>query len=127
MIREEIMSMAPGPEMGRMVAEKVMGWTLVTTEGCTSHKSWKSQHGKIKYSEFLFNPSTDIATAWEVLEKFPIVNLSRIEIFEGHIHHAVEIFADENANEPVRVEAVTAPEAICKAALIATLEGGEHR
>lgn len=53
--------MKPGRELDALVAEKVMGWTL------PQHSPFLLWQGRNCVVEF--RPSTDIAAAWEVVEK----------------------------------------------------------
>lgn len=100
MTREEILTMKPGRVLDMRVAQFVIGG------------SWIDD-----VPDF----STRLSAAWEVVEKFPIIKITRVEIFEGNYYHAVEISANTETDSPLRVEAKTAPEAICKAALLAVL------
>ena len=63
MTREEILKMEPGPELDRLVAEKVMGWE-------ENREFEMDPHGVVKVGEIidLWSPSADIAAAWEVVE-----------------------------------------------------------
>jgi len=101
--------MKAGRELDALVAEKVMGWTL-------SGRVWIDERGHLQTIEPTsfgsFEPSSDIAAAWEVVEKMRarglIVDLTlgagaycRIGGFRP--------FAEERG--------ATAPLAICLAAL----------
>lgn len=98
--RDEILSMQ-GRELDALVAEKVMGWT------------YKTEFDK------LFKPSESISAAWEVVE--------RLKFMKNHI----DVFTSKNGKWGVEVSkedavyvrefAITAPEAICKAALLAVM------
>lgn len=69
--------------------------------------------------------ATDMSAAWEVVSKFPMFEVTRIEYFEGNITHEAKVWIDlEEGTVPHEISAKTAPEAICKAALIAVM-GGE--
>jgi hypothetical protein len=107
MTRDDILAMEPGREMDELVEFKVMG-TRKPAKG------------------FVINPkhySTSISAAWEVVEKFPLVDVSRCEFFEGNVTHEIKMWVklDEDAI-PYELSAKTAPEAICKAALLAVLD-----
>lgn len=62
--------MPAGPELDRLVAEKVMGWTAapesVATCGAWPNCWTVSKHGHIRNNWF---PSTNIDHAWEVVER----------------------------------------------------------
>lgn len=105
--------MAPGRELDALVAEKVLGYEI-TPGG---------------YTGYLPSFSTDIAAAWEVVEKLRAMN-STLELYSpGALVndemgiHAVEWQATfKSWEEPwgphgPSVEAQTAPHAICLAAL----------
>lgn len=66
MTRDEILSMPAGCEMDALIADKVMGWERVGIDG------WKTQYGlrTIELTSYgSFHPSTDVAAAWEVVER----------------------------------------------------------
>lgn len=116
MTREEILSMSAGKELDELVAEKVMGWER--TGQC-----WKDERGNTRTIELTsfgsFEPSTDITAAWEVVEL--IGKDYGVEVYheDGLSECAV---GSLHKPEIVRVEALTAPEAICKAALLAVMK-----
>lgn len=98
-----------GPELDRLIAEKVMGW----------------EHDGLGYSidcgkdyRHPFNPSINIAHAWEVVEKLDIVDheftlLNSEGIWEcGWRHYRLGFDSDWE-----RSDSATAPLAICRAAL----------
>ena len=74
MTNDKILKLEPGPELDRLVAEKAMGWRR-TTEGAPSGCAyWKDDDGFIRATEdpggsLNWNPSTDVAAAWEVATK----------------------------------------------------------
>jgi hypothetical protein len=121
-IRDEIMAMVPGRELDALVAKKVMGWTFSNLI-----KSWYPPNLRPEnnaYGHKLRNYSTDIAAAWEVVEKMKdykiysdIHTASNCYMVDGYS----EIFEDEIEH----VECETAPHAICKAALLAVMEVGK--
>jgi hypothetical protein len=103
MTREDILAMPAGRELDALVAEKVMGYKYT--------------------SDFdrLFKPSTDISAAWEVVEKFNTYRMQKLRdndhrLVDGKVH---QCFLGKNGN---CAYGHTAPEAICKAALLAVLE-----
>lgn len=100
--REEILAMEPGQILDYYVAEKVMGGV-----------PWGP-----------FQPSTEISDAWKVLEKFPLVQIEYVEIFEGNKSATVRVWSlgSDIGNDGIAVSARTAAEAICKGALLAVLE-----
>ncbi|TCJ98221.1 UNVERIFIED_ORG: hypothetical protein BDK47_1187 [Anoxybacillus amylolyticus] len=95
----------------RLVAEKVMGW--VQGEYAKDKWYYKKNEQIQGMAKFIndWNPSTNIADAWQVVEKFEIVEINRI--MDGYSCE-ITLF------DPFRIrrgEAKTAPLAICLAAL----------
>lgn len=109
-------------EIDRLVAEKVMGWRLKSFAGAAGgFTAWVNDDGKIvKYENDctlhvhqydFWRPTINIADAWQVVEKFEIVEINRI--MDGYSCE-ITLF------DPFRIrrgEAKTAPLAICLAAL----------
>jgi len=140
--RDDILAMKPGNELNALVAEKIMGWEWHDRE-------WS---GGPKFSPMLCRPnscigpqaipdySTDIATAWEVVQVMPqpfmIQKSYEKEFYEeeydknGTIGFEINwcdkgycgidyCMAQECVNKKIWCK--TAPEAICKAALLAVM------
>lgn len=116
MTREEILAMKPDRELDLLVIEKVMG--LVKDESY-----WISPRNNVCHliKGGVFDPSTDISAAWEVLE----------EMKTKGIHLCIQPHADFFQVIPYKesgdmfdcvVHSLSAPEAICKAALLAVME-----
>jgi len=104
MTRDEILAMEPGRELDALVAEKVMGWT-----------HYREEWGGV-VPDSISHYSTDISAAWEVVEKMGPFTQLTADIYNGiTVWHCSFSVVDS-------VDAVTAPEAICKAALLAALE-----
>ncbi|MBB6731904.1 BC1872 family protein [Cohnella zeiphila] len=109
--RAAILAMEPGRELDALIAEHVMGFEVANREYGVFiidglNKQWE--------------PSTDIAAAWEIVGKFDpegfIVNyLGELSAW-GEGWHAVFCY-----NHHVH-KCSTPEEAICKAALLAKLE-----
>lgn len=98
--REEIMAMEPGQELDRLIAKKFMIDTY--------------REAEIKYF------STDITAAWEVAEKMRGIGMF-LDIYIGENYYSVGGYSKKYQDEIERVEFNTAPEAICKAALLTTV------
>lgn len=107
-----------GRELDALVAEKVMGERRLSRNvdvGDGREFRWKI-HG-----ELLENPpaySTDIAAAWEVVEKLG----KRFNVFvdyptSGNVHANTGIMCDDFGHGHTCADAATAPHAICLAAL----------
>lgn len=117
---QQIRDMEPGRELDALVADKVMGWELSATQ-----TNWMHDHN-IAAIVVNWHPSTNISAAWEVVEKmqkrfnFFIAN----ERGEKEIRCTFQWYRGGVDNMLEYVIAATAPEAICKCALIAILRGG---
>lgn len=120
----------PGRELDALVAEKVMGlkinWDETTPcplcgdvgRFCGA-RMWCSHDGWY-YSQYK-NYSTDIAAAWEVVEKLPFsgrpyIHLGLCDTYTDSPRWFVEVDLD-GPFKRVLVKADTAPHAICLAAL----------
>lgn len=129
MTRDEVLAMKPGRELDALVAEKVMGWRKKTFPGGGGgYTAWVDENGKALklISNFTmieacrrcdyFRPSIDIAAAWEVVEKMAQ-------------EYDVSVWSDRNGKWACEINCVivddcdTAHEAICKAALLAVMDG----
>lgn len=139
MTREEIMKLE-GYELDIAVAEKVMGIIFPTVEemkkiaedqwkvqpSCRDFfmgfYAWEEEDGEFNWRYKTKSYSTDITSAWEVLEKYPLSMIERVEIFEGHTTVNVTIFPDPDKGWSVFASAITLPEAATKAALLAVME-----
>jgi hypothetical protein len=138
--------MPAGPELDRMVGERVMGWKLVSGFSADSINGWGASHDGIHFARIFcgacgydgigewFSPSTNIAHAWEVVERMrslgfvPIVRGPGIyTVGDGYYKHD-QWFAgfQSGATESMPIyekegesHADTAALAICRAALAA--------
>lgn len=107
--------MGAGPEMDRLIAEKVMGWKEYHCEGgYTDTSGYIRITDKWASDENSFHPSTNIANAWEVVE----------EIVADRQDSAFELFFRGKDGWGVATTdnvrwalGDTAPLAICRAAL----------
>lgn len=126
MNREQIMAMKPGRELNYLVAEKVMGWKYHDSMIPCIYPPGLLPYQNI-YGHEVPNYSTDIGAAWEVVEKFDFLYLYRwnnqpckFECDPGEW----ECKLSEKGTDGFLGIGKTAPEAICKASLLAVL-GGE--
>ena len=130
-----------GPELDRLIAEKVMGWdSYPALTGMASARRAilngipvMEAHPSCGTVEF--HPSTNIAHAWEVIEspKFTDPDGYRRTYFSIDenalgwdvevLHKGDEIEGERPIYRRVRAQADTAPLAICHAALLAV----EHK
>lgn len=102
--------MKPGRELDALVAEKVMGWKSVEHRFEDPFHRWDGiapEHGSHRFTVPDF--STDIAAAWEVVEKLNDLILERDVTAEGTRYNVVI--------DGIETWAETAPHAICLAAL----------
>lgn len=114
MTRDEILNMPAGFKMDILIAEKVFDYPeeVIRNNGFKKDGDWMV--GTIKPY------STDIAAAWEVVDKAYITSLRRVVNNEPDTPALWQafIYADPNLSGI----ASTAPLAICRAALLATLK-----
>ena len=131
MTKEEILGMEAGLELDSLIAEKVMGYekefnkrtVICGTE--LFYRLWVSGN-KIISPIALYQPSRDIKAAWEVVEKM------RNRPGCTGCKACIEIHGTDFDNESDKpylafihgqeAQGLTAPEAICKAALLVVLE-----
>jgi len=126
MTRDEILKLEPGPELDRLVAERVMEWK----EGQKILQSLECGIG-ILGEKALPRYSTDIAAAWEVVKKM-LDSGWGCEIYSPNNPYALEdidkwfvVFAKSELLD-YRAKASSAPLAICRAALLAVMEVGNE-
>jgi len=119
---DEILNMPAGREMDALVAEKVMGWmpknNLYWKDNEGSFAGWATNYPE--YEVKPFNPSIDIAAAWDVVVKMARttnVNLAWINSAKGWLWN-FKIGRTWASSD-------TAPLAICRASLLAVMESEE--
>ena len=124
-----------GPELDRLIAEKVMGWKIIDYESngeftgnamphedgyCLKDKDGNErQHGEEAHQ---WHPSTKISNAWEVVEAITKQEPRKIV----RVHHNSDMsicrIIDFHSCDTIgEGGALTAPLAICRAALSAAL------
>jgi hypothetical protein len=115
--------MDAGRQMDELVATKVMGYSLRGDYAYT-----KNEHGGETIFTFeptsfgSFMPSTDITAAWEIIGKFDEISVRKYQTISPGFRYICRIDID---GEDVIANGLTAPEAICKAALLTLIERGE--
>lgn len=116
MTKEEILSLKAGKELNIKVAEAVMKkkYTEDETFGDMEINNERVYGHLQPYSE-------DISAAWQVIERMKGYNPRIAFDIHSQKWEATFNICEANFSCPV-VLAVTAPEAICKAALLALLE-----
>ena len=134
--REEILAMKPGPELDKLIAEHVMGWSIYrydkdVPERCyymLVDKSfdpvvdggyWNAGERKTEEEAWKDNSpfSTDISAAWKVDEKIRELGLD--EVWGNRISRI--IFMDNERPSGTFDIAHASAEQRCKAALLAVL------
>lgn len=116
--------MQAGPEMDRLIAEKVMGWKWHETRSTMSPSHWVDRKRNARFIGQRFEPSIQMAHAWEVVDH---MTQTTKETWEFHVtttlHVAIFEF-DGGRDRPWKPgqyigQALTMPLAICRAALMA--------
>jgi len=134
--KQAVLAMKPGRELDALVAEKVMGWRKKTFPGGGGgFTAWVDENEKVMklisnstmsetcYRCDYFRPSTDIVAALEVaihLQKqgyYVCIDLKACE------ETSVGVYEADPANQIAYAKAQTPAEAICKAALLAVMDG----
>ena len=117
MTKDEILAMKPGRELDTLVAEKIFGLEYMECIGCYIDSNGDEQ--KIQ------RHSTDIETAWEVIEKIIANKLEPMLSFQNGLWCMAILNARYNDPFIDLAQCKTAPEAICKAALVAVSKVGD--
>lgn len=105
-------------EIDELIAEKVMGWKLETIATSTYGSKadvWKNETGKIMVYDREWKPTSDISSAWRVVEKIQEKGYFEMTGWPGDYHVN---FADKDGHG-FSGQASTAPLAICLAAITA--------
>lgn len=102
-------TMGAGPKLDALIAGNVMGWRDAAGVWIGGVTPWATDGDYRRKAEFC--PSTDIAVAWEVVEK--LQNTLCFELRRRSDGGFCCWFGEE-----MRAEASTAPLAICRAALV---------
>ena len=123
MTRDEILSLSVGPELDRLVMEKVFN-AKRNYHGEEEYWYHYDENGEPDYEWSAYNsPSTDMSAAWEVLEKVrPNCDWYGVDTFRKWYRCLIL----DNRDRIGEAYADTAPEAICKAALLAVMEGNDE-
>ena len=108
-------TMPAGREMDALVAERVMGWYRVGAMWCKGANSFAAQAEEVAGCPKIWTPSTDIAAAWEVVEK--LREKAWVSVTSGKTGNPCYCEVDVVGGEIWHVTADTAPLAICRAAL----------
>lgn len=128
---EEIDALKPSNKLDKLIATEVMSWEFVDVTPHAEHRTVGESLGywyrgadgilrvvsSFRTDEISFSPSTDIAAAWEVVERFK----NNITLSFDLGKWAVHVF-DGDDNVIGESEADTAPLAICRAAFKAVVK-----
>jgi len=118
MTREEVLALAPGRELDALVAEKVMGWeykdAIYSWGEVLRPSQWIKPNGWPVDRVSCY--STDISAAWEVVEEMG----DCLHLKQHGEQGEWEAWFCGYPNSKAHGE--TAPETICKAALLAVME-----
>lgn len=139
MTHEEIDALPAGRELDALVAERVMGWQLVPAVNGIESPWWWDANGPVHSMDKSdwrggWYPSTNIAAAWEVVERMGADGWdAELDQFHNFMHIWDACFRKlDNRDQGQWLELRTgradaAPLAICRAALkaVASAAGGE--
>ena len=115
----DIDTMPAGPELDRLVAEKVMGWRLECFANASrTPMAYSDKNAKIMASAD-WSPSTNIAHAWGVVEHLERMGglISNMYSQGGCWSVGIEPMPESNLHPCYRAIGSTAPLAICRAAI----------
>lgn len=113
----EILAMKPGIELDKMVAQHVMGLRLEGDMLNCGPRGWRQSAD--------FCPSNHIGDAWEVVEEMKkIENMKFSMDFDCSVKGKWNAGISYNAGSYAGNSADTAPEAICKTALLVIAYNG---
>jgi len=119
--RKSILGMPAGREMDALVAKKVMGWKIKHYGGDVFY--WKLKGKDIGLVD-MWEPSTNIADAWKVVEKFADMPHIFPEIRKSGVW-VCSIWKNDAGKKDFgwisESHATTASLAICRAALLAVM------
>jgi hypothetical protein len=113
--------MKPGRELDALVAEKVMGFKVIETDECNGEDNlWLQGYEDQELPSY----STDVAAAWEVVEKLKLFQVKQTDS-DGYTDY-VQLWQDSEGiwtigdwedQLLILSEGESAPHAICLAAL----------
>jgi len=114
----KIRNMQPGPELDAWV----MKYVFKAEKKNSGEEFYWETDDEVECWPHWFSPSTDIAAAWEVVEALRSKYEVRIHVFADLAY--VTLYRDYRIAEVVQSRSV--PEAICKAALLAVMDGEDE-
>jgi len=117
MTRDEVLAMKPGRELDALVMRTVF---KAEKKDIGDECYWVSEvNGEEVCWPRWFSPSTDIAAAFEVLEEIKGRRICIEKTLSGSFYCVIG--HSDDGHKPADYQAQTAPEAICKAALLAVM------
>ena len=120
MTRDDILNMPAGREMDALIEKLV----FCHAPYLDSLDIWRVAVDE-NMERVLPKYSTDIAAAWEVTEKFWSVKVNKYLDGKEWRAYVVRLSNDNKSNSDGGSFADTAPLAICRAALLAVMDGGQ--
>lgn len=117
--REQVLALPAGPALDELIAERVMGWTRRDGPVFSHESRWQAPG--VKGWDWLPEYSTDIAAAWQVVEKLRAGCIHMRLTLSNHEDGRYTCTFDKPMNEIYHAAADAAPLAVCRAALLATL------
>lgn len=120
---DAILAMPAGEELDALVAKKVMGWSAEHVQLAKYRLLgvlWACSECAVKGIPDLPRYSTDIAAAWEVA--LVVSERHKAPIFSIHRAGPKKFLADLHGEETLVVSAETMPLAVCRAALMLTVQ-----
>lgn len=110
------MSMKPGRELDALIAEKVMGLAVLNGQIFRYDKSYEKGDIATAVGCPIPSYSTDMAAAWEVVEKLEGINIFK-DYPEKNEWHVSFLMCDDFGCDDLCTSSNSAPHAICLAAL----------
>jgi hypothetical protein len=131
MTRDEIIAKWTGlsaRERDVWTAEVVFGWEWRAEDG--EDAGWYERVNNAPFYDRVFtgrrhgwSPSTDISAAWPIFERYWSVEIAKIS---GAVDTYGARINDSDGQVRAMTQELTAPEALCLAALIVELNGGDR-
>jgi len=121
--REQVLEMDPGEELDDLIVRKVMRWDAKSKLCGEEYEDYWHDGNRYTCECALFNPSKDISAAWEVLSRFPVSTMERVEVIEGRttVHITLWPSADTENKYSATASANTFELAVCRASLLAVM------
>lgn len=114
MTREEVLAMESGRDLDKLIAEKIFGREF---ESFPMGDCFYDGNGWVMADRY----STDISAVWEVVEKFPLSMIERVEVFVGNITVNVTLYPSTESEKSYTASSNSFGLSTCRAALLAVL------